>query len=292
MEILLIGYRGYLGSAIRTGLESDDTTGVVTCVSSSDPVLADREFLVRFHFIVYASGCSGVNSARADPVGCLAHVQRFVDLVGRLRDQRLIYLSSASVYGNTHGRVVDETDYDTTTDFTDHSDTARVYDVSKSLVDKIMHLADPSVTAAGVEWFGLRLGTVNGAFRSLPPRVDLLINKMWAAEGCITVGAPATLQRAVLDIHDLVRAVRTLVVAPRHHAQSGVYNMSSFDARVDEIARRVSSILDKPVVYADDGSAPSPYDFRMHTAKFETAFGFRFEGTIDTIVDSLVQFSA
>lgn len=282
IDVLLVGYRGYLGGAVKKFLSKDSHVRL-TCRSISKPNewtdVSDPKFLSQFKCIVYTTGCSGIHSAKRDPIDCIDHVLKFVEVVEALDPDyhRLIYVASASVYGNTHGQIVDET--------TSLTRGSHMYDMSKQIVDKL-------VQSYKGEWFGLRLGTVNGSYMNLPARTDLLINRMWACADHIDIHMPTTLQRAVLDIHDFVRAVYRLVTLnPNqcHTPKSGIYNLCSFNATVDNIAQRVSRIMHKPINYINDekSEAPSPYDFGMSTSKFQQTFEFAFTGTIGNIVHSL-----
>ncbi len=280
IDVLLVGYRGYLGGAVHKFLSKDSHVRL-TCRSISKPEdwsdVSDPRFLSQFKCIVYTTGCSGIHSAKRDPIDCIDHVLKFVQVIEALDPDyhRLIYVASASVYGNTHGQIVDEK--------TVLQKGRHMYDMSKHIIDKL-------VQSYKGEWFGLRLGTVNGSYMNLPARTDLLINRMWACDDRIDIHMPTTLQRAVLDIHDFVRAVFTLITLnPNqcHIPKSGIYNLCSFNATVDNIAQRVSRIMHKPINYVYENEAPSPYDFGMSTSKFQQTFEFAFTGTIGNIIHSL-----
>jgi nucleoside-diphosphate-sugar epimerase len=91
------------------------------------------------------------------------------------------------------------------------------------------------------------------------------------------------ISRAMLGIEDLCRAVERCIEKP----VPGIYNLSSFNATVGEIAEAVSRKLGAEIV--DNGNTANAYDFALDTGLFEQTFDFIFKETPDTILNSLIE---
>jgi hypothetical protein len=87
----------------------------------------------------------------------------------------------------------------------------------------------------------------------------------------------------MLGIEDLCRAIEHCIDAP----VPGIYNLSSFNSTVGEIATAVSKKLGAEIV--DKGNTANAYDFALDTTLFEQTYDFTFRETPATIVDSLIQ---
>jgi nucleoside-diphosphate-sugar epimerase len=203
----------------------------------------------------------------------LNNVTNFTNLLDKLTiDQLVIYASSASVYGNSAPGQR-------------HKETNKIfvpvnnYDVTKYALDQQATIAN----LVGKRVIGLRFGTVNGYSANL--RVDVMINSMYHSvqngKG-IQVMNPH-ISRAMLGIEDLCRAVERCIEQP----VPGIYNLSSFNATVGEIAEAVSRKLGAEIV--DKGNTANTYDFALDTGLFEQTFDFTFKETPDTILNGLIE---
>jgi nucleoside-diphosphate-sugar epimerase len=67
----------------------------------------------------------------------------------------------------------------------------------------------------------------------------------------------------------------------------GIYNLSSFNATVGEIAEAVSRKLGAEIV--DNGNTINAYDFALDTGLFEQTYDFEFKETPDTILNGLIE---
>src|SRR6516225_1251297 len=118
--VLILGGQGYIGSGLATHLQA---SGFVvhsvdlTLRGDHGPAPNQRrayqeltaDELEAYDSIVLLAGHSSVMSCNREPAASHANnVGGFVDLVHKLRAQKLIYASSMSVYINTHGRLVTE----------------------------------------------------------------------------------------------------------------------------------------------------------------------------------------
>jgi len=130
---------------------------------------------------------------------------------------------------------------------------------------------------------GLRFGTVNGYSANL--RVDVMINSMYHSvqNGTGIQVSNKHISRAMLGIEDLCRAVERCIEQP----VPGIYNLSSFNAKVGEIAQAFIKKLGAEIV--DRGTTANAYDFALDTTLFQQTFDFTFTETTSTILNSLIE---
>jgi len=280
-KVLILGGNGYIGSRLREVLrqkhfvKSNDI-----CWFNHDEYSDRRDYhklsrqeLAEFEIIIVLAGHSSVPSCvGALPGPWLNNVTNFTDLLAKLDDQLVIYASSASVYGNSKPG---ERHKETNTHFTPVNN----YDVTKYALDQQATIAN----LQGKQVIGLRFGTVNGYSPNL--RVDVMINSMYHSvnSGQGIQVSNSHISRAILGIEDLCRAVDRCIEQP----VPGIYNLSSFNSTVGEIADAVSKKLGAEII--DRGTTANAYDFALDTGLFEQTFDFTFQATPATIVDSLIE---
>jgi nucleoside-diphosphate-sugar epimerase len=280
MRVLLLGSGGYIGSALvpqlvedSTGVEAVDLAWFDTRArakrQSRDFGSITPDEVAEFRTVMLLAGHSSVAMCERNREAAFHNnVANFVELLGKLHNQRFLYASSASVYGNTHGEDgrEDEKRFEPRT----------YYDLCKCEIDHYAQLSN-------LDYYGLRFGTVNGFAPHL--RTDVMLNRMvesFLATGSIRVSNPEV-NRPILGIRDLCRAVRAIL--ERAEPAPGLYNLASFNATVGEIAERAAAILGAKIELAP----PTPaYDMRVSTEKFERTFNFKFEETVESIVEDLV----
>lgn len=280
-KVLILGGNGYIGSRLRQVLGYHHFVKSNDCgwfaydetSDSRDYHKLTREELAEFDVIVVLAGHSSVPSclgALYSP--WLNNVTNFTNLLDKLDDQLVIYASSASVYGNS---APGERHKETNKIFVPVNN----YDVTKYALDQQATIAN----LTGKKVIGLRFGTVNGYSANL--RVDVMINSMYHSvqNGTGIQVMNPHISRAMLGIEDLCRAVERCIEQP----VPGIYNLSSFNATVGEIAEAVSRKLDAEIV--DKGTTANAYDFALDTALFEQTFDFKFKETPDTILNSLIE---
>jgi len=280
-KILILGGAGYIGTRLREVLrERHFVKTNDICWFNHDETSDRRDYhrltkkeLAEVEVVIVLAGHSSVPSclgALYSP--WLNNVTNFTDLLDKLDDQLVIYASSASVYGNS---APGERHKETNTHFTPVNN----YDVTKYALDQQATIAN----LTGKRVIGLRFGTVNGYSANL--RVDVMINSMYHSvqnDRGIQV-SNKHISRAMLGIEDLCRAVERCIEQP----VPGIYNLSSFNATVGEIAEAVSRKLGAEIV--DNGNTANAYDFALDTGLFEQTFDFKFEETSDTILNSLIE---
>ena len=280
-KILILGGAGYIGTRLREVLrERHFVKTNDICWFNHDETSDRRDYhkltkkeLAEVEVVIVLAGHSSVPSclgALYSP--WLNNVTNFTDLLDKLDDQLVIYASSASVYGNS---APGERHKETNTHFTPVNN----YDVTKYALDQQATIAN----LTGKRVIGLRFGTVNGYSANL--RVDVMINSMYHSvqnDQGIQV-SNSHISRAMLGIEDLCRAVERCIEQP----VPGIYNLSSFNATVGEIAEAVSRKLGAEIV--DKGNTANAYDFALDTALFEQTYDFEFKETPDTILNGLIE---
>lgn len=256
MKTLLIGGNGYIGSELSK------------CIDVTVAGRDDKYNEADYDTIILLAGHSSVAMCQNDPEGAWdSNVTWFTEILNRLRpDQRLIYASSGSVY-NQIANSVDES--------CNQFNCSGMYDLTKHTIDNLALLS-------GKQTYGLRFATVNGYSDVL--RVDVMLNKMVndiKEVGKIFV-SNKDLSRPILGIHDLCRAVQTIVESKDD--KRGIYNLSSFSATVGDMAEAVVKEFGGEIVELP--STPH-YVFNIDTTKFEEAYKFTFRDNLESILASL-----
>ena len=158
MTILIIGSKGYIGSTLVEYLQTQIDVDKIDVLDGQDvDTLID---VSKYTDIIYLAAHSGVRMCTEQPYEALINnVSKFINFTKLLNhDQKFIYMSSASVYGNTNGKCVTESEPLTYP--------YNVYDFTKQVVDEYMANTE-------YNYYALRLGTVNG--KSPNTRNDLMI---------------------------------------------------------------------------------------------------------------------
>lgn len=284
MKVCILGGAGYIGSKLYDYLNYPGHVNYQGHVISSydlewygnygTPSVV-RDFndlsaaeLAYYDAVILLAGHSSVQMCDKNRSGTFNNnVRNFVNLLGKLDKQKFIYASSSSLYAGQPGQAVeDESSYIPT----------NYYDLSKKEIDLYAALS-------GLDYYGLRFGTVNGLSMNL--RDDLMINKMYLTAketGMINI-YNANVRRPILGINDLCRAVEAILAGGKN---PGIYNVASFNETVYNIALAVAAETGATIV--DKGSSPT-YDFHISTEKFRNTYNFTFTETASSIVKSLAQ---
>jgi UDP-glucose 4-epimerase len=294
-KTLIIGGCGYIGSRLFNYLKQKQYEVVSLDlelfgnpnVQNTKENYKDltKEDIARFDNVILLAGHSSVKMCESNMIGCFRNnVQYFVELLSKIsKNQKFIYASSSSVYGNVNRNIV--------TEECEEYVAGSFYDLSKAEIDHYVKIFDE------VNYYGLRFGTVNGF--SPNTRNDVMINAMVSsaiANGEIKVFNPM-IRRPILYINDLCRAVETIILEG-NHSNRGLYNLASFNSTADIIGRKTSEVFDDVKLSVIDRE-PTPeeninkklnskvYDFAISSDKFISTFNFKFEGTIKDIAIEL-----
>jgi nucleoside-diphosphate-sugar epimerase len=217
-------------------------------------------------FTILLAGHASIKMCENDPKGAWVNNVDFFRSVLDTSD-RLIYASTASVYDGVKNPSED----------TDEYHLKNYYDLTKRTIDNIALLS-------GKEIYGLRFATVNGWSPNL--RIDVMLNKMVydaLNKGEIVV-TNFQLERPILGINDLGRAIKTIIESDPH---PGIYNLASFTASVQDMAEYVADLFNAKVTYKE--SPDKPYAFGINTEKFCKTYNFEFKDTLESVVESLTK---
>jgi UDP-glucose 4-epimerase len=280
-KILVIGGNGYIGSRLIHDLQyTHDVQSVDVCwfgknlgfSNEIDYNLLTTDYVAKFDVIILLAGHSSVKMCIGDINSSWRNnVSNFTTLVNKLdKAQLLIYASSGSVYGITNEPLSE--------DINITFKPINNYDLTKYTLD----LNAQKFIAEGYNIVGLRFGTVNGWSPNV--REELMINSMTkrAIESNILTVNNIDIQRPILGITDLIRAVKAIIDTPKF----GIYNLASFSDTVENISSTVSQVLHSNIQYTTD--IPNAYNFLMNVNKFKTDYNFTFKDNTTSIISELV----
>ena len=273
MNVLLLGGNGYIGSHYFKNSKFPRSS-VDICLFNKNleysySVNYNTLDVSNYDVIICLAGHSSVPMCEHNPaLSWTNNVTYFRNLCERLdKNQKLIYASSASVYGSTTCVSTETSDI--------NFNVLNHYDLQKITIDLIAN----KYIGEGKNIIGLRFGTVNGA--SPNTRGDLMINSMVKSaltQGHINV-KNLHIRRAILGINDVTRAIDVCV---EKSITPGQYNLASFNSTVGEIANVVADAIKADIVKLPNDKFA--YDFELSTKKFVQATGFIFQDTIDGLI--------
>jgi len=289
-KILIIGGAGYIGSKLYLDYKSKhDVTLLDICwfnkpyphIIHSDFNNKSQEFYSQFDIIILLAAHSSVRMCEGPILEVYKNnIENFINLISKLQPhQKFIYASSSSVYGDVGESVVDET----YTGFVPHNH----YDITKHIID----LYAPKFPC---QYYGLRFGTVNGY--SPIVRNDIMINSMVynaIKDNEIKLYIKDIL-RPILGINDLSRAIESIILTQNDYR--GIYNLASFNSTAEEIANVVSEITgvkiteyqSNPTQVTNSKLQTKSYNFSINCDKFKNTFDFKFNETIESITNGLL----
>jgi nucleoside-diphosphate-sugar epimerase len=285
-KVLILGANGYVGSALSEHLKElyslelvdicwfDEPKGDILVMDYST---LSEDFFKMFDVVILMAGHSSVKMCEGDLINSHNNnVNNFINLLPKLKKgTKFIYASSSSVYGKC-SVLANEEYYD----FKPYNN----YDVTKHIIDLYIKRFD-------IPYYGLRYGTVNGWSPIL--RNDVMINSMYCNgknNGYINLYIK-DIMRPILGINDLCNAITTIINSDED--KRGIYNLASFNMTSGEIANEVSKLINVPIKEIDVVEPitniklqTKSYDFKVDTSKFENNFNFKFEDTIESIINS------
>jgi nucleoside-diphosphate-sugar epimerase len=287
-KILLIGGNGYVGSyfnfkfQLNYNIDIIDINWFTSDKFKFDFKFLDKDYINSFDVVILLAGHSSVKMCDRDMISSFNNnVVNFINLLNKINlEQKFIYASSSSVYGNTNCDIVDENYM--------YFNPNNYYDLTKHTIDLYAIKSEKNI-------YGLRFGTVNGWSPNL--RTDVMINSM--VNSALTDGHIKLyikhIMRAILGIDDLVDAIQTIIDSDKNYP--GIYNLASFNKTSEEIAIGVSKEINIPIKEYDCVSLEkitnvklqtNAYNFGIDSNKFIELFNFKFKNTIESITKSLV----
>lgn len=275
---MIIGGCGYIGSAIYDSLNKNYYVDTVDLelfgnFNNSQNIKTDygrlhQQFLDQYDTIILLAGNSSVAMCHDVFDSYKNNVEKFISIAKNIRSQKFIYASSSSVYNTAyHNRPNVETDFLLPKDS---------YTLTKTFRDYFMSLTD-------IEYYGLRLGTVNGWSKNM--RLDLMINSM-VRSACNNKQVNlmnGQANRPILGINDLCRAISTII--ENNSNNSGIYNLASVNHSISYIGEQVADICNVPII--DCGNTET-YDFLIDSSKFTSTFNFEFKDNVPSIVNNIL----
>lgn len=291
MNVMIIGGAGYIGSRLMRQLQEKHTVRSIDLCwfgnvdkhsQKMDYNSLSDDTFDHYDAVILLAGHSSVKMCIDDYYSSFNNnVRNFISITDKINrckyPPKFIYASSSSVYGFTGGRVVDET--------YEHYQTTNNYDLSKYIIDLYMLNGKRNGLPIIPEWYGLRFGTVNGWSPNF--RRELMINSM--TTDAITKNeievSNSFINRAILGITDLCNSIE-LILLNGSAKKSGIYNLSSFNDNVHNIANFVSAGTGARIV--DHGTVGVAYDFMISNKKFTDVFGYKFRDNTYSIVKEIM----
>jgi nucleoside-diphosphate-sugar epimerase len=271
-RILVTGGHGYIGSALIENLRSAVQLDICDISDGIEGDFAHVE-VGDYDVVINLAAYSSVKQCDDFPkLAWKTNVTSFESLLKRINgSQLLITASSATVYGVTEGSA-DE----------NHviGLPVKLYDTTKMINDFMTQTA----LASGKNIVSLRFGTVAGASPHM--RYDSVVNGMCSdaiKKGIVSVINP-DVRRSILFLPDLIHAIR-LILNFDANQSGGIYNLSSLNTSIREIAENVANTVGHVEIKVLDG-ASSNYDGHMNANKFINKFGdFRISSFTEIIHD-------
>jgi UDP-glucose 4-epimerase len=280
-KILLIGGNGYLGCRIYEHLLSKnyDVTnldlgwyGIIYPETiQKDYRDLTKEELSKYTHIILLAGHSSVSMCGGELTSCFNNnVFNFVNLLDKISDnQTLIYSSTLAVYGN-NPKLVTEKD--------PIKEALNAYDYSKIARENIANLYPNK------KLIGLRFGSVAGFSKNF--RNENLLNSLSLSSinnKSITI-SNGDAYRSVLGITDLCRAVDKILKVDI--IKNKIYNLTSINHKIIDFGLIIQNLTNSEMTVND--TFKTDYSFNCSSELFEQDYDFKFQDTIETIYQEIV----
>jgi len=288
MKVLINGGLGYIGSYLFDSLNKKHHVDIVdTCFYLTSSVehlvryakkmpfsALTKKTLAKYDAIIHLAGYSSVPLCNGYPLEAIKdNVMNLLLLEKKLsKSQLLIYASSSCVY-NTNDNTL----------CTESSDVhpSDVLSWTKGLVD--FYISNYCSSSSRV---GLRFGSVNGWSPNF--RRDLCLNSMTCDaldHGIVNVTNPDC-SRPITGLPDILSIVNALLDQPP--SDSLLLNVSSFNTTFRELGRSIADMLNAKLDVVETDH-PNTYSFTMSSEKAEQIIGRKFDCTIESLVNDILQ---
>jgi len=296
-KILIIGGAGYVGSSLSIELDKrGHDVSIVDLlwfgnnlpnhlknkVQKIDALELTHNDLKPFDTIIFVAGLSN------DPMADYSPAKNFISnsatpayiayMAKKAGVKRMIYASSCSVYGYTVDECFDETG---------PTKSVYPYGISKLQGESaVLQLADENFSV-----ISLRKGTISGVSPRM--RFDLVVNTMFKTAmttGTIFMNDPSV-WRPILSLKDCISAYVNSVESDL--SVSGIFNISSGNYRVEEIANIVKSIIEKQKnisLKIINNNVKDVRNYKVNCEKANAILKFKSSYDIRSIVEELISY--
>jgi nucleoside-diphosphate-sugar epimerase len=292
-KLLIVGGCGYIGTKLCEVLKDFYNITIIDLavynnelfdnieIINDDVNNINTDFYKLFDIIIYLAGNSSIKSSHNLYSTIENNINNIMKIIKNAScEQKIIYGSSSSTYGNTEDNIVKECYNNTNLD--------NYYDITKKILDDFVELI---IKKEKKQIFGLRFGTVNGFSYNF--RNDVMINAIVSnalKTDNVIIYSKET-KRPILGISDLCNAINT-IIKKGNVENSGIYNLASFNSTTGVVGLQISSIMKLPFIInnntIDEELQTSVCNFHIDCNKFITTFNFKFEDTIETITNNII----
>ncbi|MDA9605661.1 SDR family oxidoreductase [Candidatus Pelagibacter sp.] len=281
-KILIIGGCGYIGSRLVSFFDKKYySIKILDNEIYGDPIKINNyknDFkdininqLQKYECIIFLAAHSSVKSCNEDINGAInnniINTKKLIDKIKKIPKIKFIFASSAAIYNGSFKPAKEENKINFIPN--------QLYDISKFYMENyiIKHLK---------KYYILRFSTVSGC--SPNQNKDLIVNKMYfdsIKSHKITVVNPNT-KKSILFIDDLCRAI-IKIVAIKKENMFGVYNLSSLNLTIGQIAKKISNFKKSKIIKK---KGITNYSFYTSNKKFSKNFNFKFTRNIKYMIES------
>lgn len=279
-KILLIGGNGYIGSRLYDHLLNlnYDVTNIDLCWFGKiydETIVMDyknltKEELNKYSHIILLAAHSSVSMCIDNFNSCFKNnVINFVDLIGKLDNQILIYASTCAIYGKSRELVTEDEPIKDALNFYDYTMIARE-NIAKLHPNKNL--------------IGLRFGSVAGFSKNF--RNENLINSLTLASKnkSLTV-ANGEAFRSVLGISDVCLAIEKII--SEDVIKNKIYNISSVNNKIIDFGNTIKMITDSEL-NINESAFKTDYSFSCSSKLFEYDYNFRFKDNIESMYNDII----
>lgn len=283
-NVLVVGGAGYIGGAVTDILSSGQYKQRVY-----DNLLYDESYRKPVDFVqgdildtkkliphlkwadcvIWLAAIVGDGACKLDEILTLKVNQESVKWLAGHFDGRIIYTSTCSVYGAAQKRLLSETS---------QTNPLSLYASTKLNSEKYLQRKNAMI---------LRLGTLFGVSDHFARiRMDLVVNLM-------TARAFATHQIGVFGgeqyrplVH--VKDVGKVICNEINSKTKGIYNISSENVNMTELAKRIKKFFPKLTVVRTSSSVEDTRDYRVSTKKAQKELLFEPAFSVDYGIQELI----
>ncbi|ARF11772.1 methyltransferase [Klosneuvirus KNV1] len=287
MKIAIIGSHGYIGSFLYKQFKLKSQYEIHGFTKTNRNIEQDNLTIINgrnipetiiklFDIVIYTAGISGFESCSKYSFEQLVeeNVEDIYEIAKKMNNsQILIYLSTGVVYEGCKT-------YPCTEKTKINEEQLSIYGKTYYMREQKLQMYDK-----GPICIGLRLGTVIGVspIQNIT-RVYIAMLRDAFLKGLITV-QNSDCMRPILDIWDLYYAIERVIDYKEKIKKNNIYNLSSFNASMIEIATQISAYTGDTINIIPNKST---INFMMDNTLFSIDFDFVFKGTHNKLIEELI----